>query len=1082
MSRIARFAIRRPRLVIVGWVLMVLVLGLVGLGVDNKVQPTQLLVRGTEAGRWDNIRQGHFGEDAIVLLKGPRRAIDRQGPPLARDLALRPGTRALSPWSADQGARRLRPKPTVAVIPVDLKVPKGKNRTSIVHPLERFVDRRVSPPVSAHYGGEAPMAQELNHATTHGAHRAQLIALPILLLVLFLVFRSPVAAAIPLILGQGTVFAAYGVISIVLDFTSLDAISLSIAAGVGLALGIDYSLLIITRFREGLATGMSPKQAASLSANTAGRTAVFAGVVLISVMTVSLLLSPGSVLLSLAAGAIVSGALSMIGAALVSPAAVCLLGHNVNRWSFLGTRRDEAMFRGLVRRVTARPAVAAALVLAILLLIASPVSALSMIPPDPRQLPDDSQGRQDYRDVRAAGFGPSIDVAIRAPMGTVLDPSDLKKIEPFEHRVARIPNVTAAFGPATVAQRTKAIRQAPRTVKQARRNLRKGQRELDQAASRAAQGAGGVRRLRRGLLAAAAGARRIQQGSARAAQGPNQLAAGSQSAAGGAGQLTAGAHRARVGAGQLAAGNQQLSDSLSGQLAPGANQLAAQLHQGQTRLNALRAPAQITESQTQAAFNTLSQMTVGKTDPLFAQALRQVGTAAGAASGRSPVGGQGASPAYGGLSASIGQAATQAGQAANGADRIAAGAREAASRSQQLASGARRLETGLASLEAGNARLERGLNRLAAGSQGLRNGLNQINAGAGRLANGLASGHQQSAPLEQGLQQGHDLAARRAAQLRNRNGPFKPLAWLDELERKSPHFFRSGYVQVAAIDGARALDRDASNFLVDSSRGGGEVARVSVQPNVPTNDPRTTKLYDRVAQQAANFNKHSGLDAQVGGTGGKEVTFDKAIMGRLPLLVAMIALITYLVLVLVLRSLFLPAIAVLLNLITVAAAFGVLSLLFVGHNPPLGGAGSLDVLSVASIFTITFALSIDYQVFLLIRMREEFVRTQSNDSAIEFGIGKTANVVTGAAAIMITVFAAFALSDFSILKQFGVGLATAVLIDATIVRLVLLPAAMRMFGQTTWWLPKWLDDKLPVLDVEGSEYAHDARSLQLSQA
>jgi putative drug exporter of the RND superfamily len=149
----------------------------------------------------------------------------------------------------------------------------------------------------------------------------------------------------------------------------------------------------------------------------------------------------------------------------------------------------------------------------------------------------------------------------------------------------------------------------------------------------------------------------------------------------------------------------------------------------------------------------------------------------------------------------------------------------------------------------------------------------------------------------------------------------------------------------------------------------------------------------------------------------------------------------------------------------------------VGDNPPLGGAGALDMLSVASIFTITFALSIDYQVFLLTRMREEFVRTQSNDSAIQFGIDKTAKVVTGAAAIMIAVFCAFALSDFVILKQFGIGLATAVLIDATIVRLILLPAVMRLFGLSTWWLPDWLDNRLPVLDVEGSEYQHDQEQM-----
>ena len=112
------------------------------------------------------------------------------------------------------------------------------------------------------------------------------------------------------------------------------------------------------------------------------------------------------------------------------------------------------------------------------------------------------------------------------------------------------------------------------------------------------------------------------------------------------------------------------------------------------------------------------------------------------------------------------------------------------------------------------------------------------------------------------------------------------------------------------------------------------------------------------------------------------------------------------------------------------------------------------MITVAGIFSITFALSIDYQVFLLTRMREEFVRTQSGEQAIEFGIAKTARVVTGAAAIMVAVFLAFALADFMIIKQFGIGLATAVLIDATIVRLVLLPALMRLLGERAWWMPE----------------------------
>ena len=1082
MSRIARFAIRRPVLVIVSWVIITVTLGLVGKGVESKVLPTQLLVPGTEPAKWDHIRKGHYGEDAVILLQGPSREIDKQGPRLARDLALRPNTRALSPWSAGKDSRQLRRSPTKAAIALDLDIPKGQTRSTIVPPLMRFVKDRVHPPLQAHISGEAPIGKELNEATTDGAHKAELIAAPILIIVLLLVFRSPIAAAIPLIMGQGTVFAAFGIVSIILDFAPLDAISLSLASGVGLALGVDYSLLIITRFREALDDGLAPRQAASLAANTAGRTAVFAGSVLVAIMLVSFFLSPGTVLLSSAVGAIVSATLSMLGAALVAPAAVRLLGHRINKWSFGGAGREGSIFSGLVGRVTARPALAAALVVALLLIIASPVGAMEMIPPDPRQLPSGSQGLNDYDAVRSAGLGPTVEVAIKAPKGAVLDPADLRQIRRFENRLRKVPNVSAAFGPATVGEQTKSIRDAPRAIKAARKDLDQGQHELDQSASQLAQGASGVHRLRRGLLTAAFGARRLQAGSQRASAGSSQLASGNRQAANGAGALVAGADRARRGSAQLASGNQQLSDQLNGRLAPGADRLAAGLRSGQARLNALRTPAQITESQTQAAFSTLQRMTVGKTDPLFAQALQQVGTAVGAATGRNPLTGGSVSPAYPGLAASIGQAADQAGQAANAANQIAAGARQAAAGASRLAAGANQLHTGLVRLEAGTIRLERGLNQLAAGSDQLRRGLARINAGAGQLASGLASGHDQSAPLESGLAQGHDLAALRASQLRNKKGPFKPLRALDQLNKKSPGFFKSGYVQIAALQGAHALDRDASGFLVDSSKDGGSVGRIVILPNVPTNDPKTTTLIHRVEDETHKFKKSSGLDAAAGGSAGKEVTYDEVTSGRLPLLVAMIALVTYLGLVLILRSLFLPAIAVILNLLTVAAAFGILSLLFVGNNPPLGGAGSLDVLSAASIFTIMFALSIDYQVFLLTRMREEFVRTQSNDSAIEFGIAKTAKVVTGAAAIMVAVFTAFAVSDFVILKQFGVGLAIAVLIDATIVRLVLLPSAMRLFGLTTWWLPTWLDDRLPVLDVEGSEYAHESESMQPARA
>jgi RND superfamily putative drug exporter len=155
----------------------------------------------------------------------------------------------------------------------------------------------------------------------------------------------------------------------------------------------------------------------------------------------------------------------------------------------------------------------------------------------------------------------------------------------------------------------------------------------------------------------------------------------------------------------------------------------------------------------------------------------------------------------------------------------------------------------------------------------------------------------------------------------------------------------------------------------------------------------------------------------------------------------------------VLRSLWLPLVAVALNLLTVAAALGVLVLLFQG-DPLLGGPGWLDAIMALSIFAVVFGLSIDYEVFLLMRMREGWERTGTTAGAIEYGVSRTAAVVTGGALIMTGVFVAFALAEIVSLRQLGIGLTVAVLLDATLIRLVLLPAAIKLLGDRVWTLPR----------------------------
>ena len=183
------------------------------------------------------------------------------------------------------------------------------------------------------------------------------------------------------------------------------------------------------------------------------------------------------------------------------------------------------------------------------------------------------------------------------------------------------------------------------------------------------------------------------------------------------------------------------------------------------------------------------------------------------------------------------------------------------------------------------------------------------------------------------------------------------------------------------------------------------------------------------------------------------------------------------------RSIVVAIKAIVLNLLSVAAAYGVLVLVFQhGIGKGLLGFSStagIDPVTPLLLFVILFGLSMDYHVFIISRIRETFDRGASMDEAISHGIKSTAGVVTSAAIVMVAVFSIFATLSMLIFKQFGVGLAAAVLIDATLVRGVLLPATMKLLGERNWYLPKWLE-WLPRLERRESEATLDAKPVPAS--
>ena len=192
-------------------------------------------------------------------------------------------------------------------------------------------------------------------------------------------------------------------------------------------------------------------------------------------------------------------------------------------------------------------------------------------------------------------------------------------------------------------------------------------------------------------------------------------------------------------------------------------------------------------------------------------------------------------------------------------------------------------------------------------------------------------------------------------------------------------------------------------------------------------------------------------------------------------IVLFVLALSFLVLMVMLRSLLLPLKAVLMNLLSIGAAFGVLVAIFQwGWFDSLLGfesQGALDTINVPLIFAIVFGLSMDYEVFLMSRIRERYMAHGDNDRAVAEGLASSARTISSAALIMTCVFAVFVLTGVPSIKELGLGCAVAIALDATLVRLILVPAAMKLLGDWNWWMPSWLDRVLPNLNFEdgGSE-------------
>lgn len=250
-----------------------------------------------------------------------------------------------------------------------------------------------------------------------------------------------------------------------------------------------------------------------------------------------------------------------------------------------------------------------------------------------------------------------------------------------------------------------------------------------------------------------------------------------------------------------------------------------------------------------------------------------------------------------------------------------------------------------------------------------------------------------------------------------------------------------------------------------------DVALISLVPDTAPQDAETTELVHRLRDDVIPA---AEIDAKLGGWTAASIDFSDYLGERLFFLIGVVLILSFVLLMMVFRSLLVPLKAVLMNLLSVGASYGVIVAVFqwgwFADLIGVGKAGPIEAWAPMFLFAIVFGLSMDYEVFLLSRMREEFLRTGDNSTSVADGVAATARVITAAALIMVCVFAAFVLGDDRSLKLFGLGMAVAVFIDATVVRMLLVPATMELLGARNWWIPKWLDRVLPEIDVEGTHH------------
>lgn len=1066
MISLAKLSIRRPKSSLAIWLVAGIALSLVGFGVSKTLSPPISVVPGTQSSQAQKLGRAQFGPTQLVpiLLEGPKAQLNREGPALVAALAKRPHTRVLSAWDAGTASASLRPKPNAAMIVVSVDRTEATAVKYDQPQIEKLVARRITAPVHSYITGQPSIDRAEKSASLANLHRNELIAIGVLFLLLLVGLRAPIAALLVTAVAAISTLAAFGEVALLGHVLKIDPVGVAAGTMTGLAVAVTFALLMLDRFhREELPEGQHPRTAATAALRdleSTGRAVLVAGGALVLALALVAAVGPTELMVSVGTGALTCAAFATGGAVVVMPAALVLLGRRIDAFTFPAPRPLASLWSALVdggNRVV-RNAVYAGFAATVLLgAVAVPALALNSGPPDVSQLPPHSQARVAFAEVSRVmgpGWATPYNLIVVADNRPITTPALLGRLYRFESRLARNVNVASVTGPGQINSTSRQLSTFEPQLNHSVKISDQSKSQLLQLVNGLGQAGAGSAQLQSGLAAASTGAGKLHQGSGQAQSGAGQLHTGLAQAKAGSAKLAAGLDAALAGATALRDG---AAKALSGstQLAKGLGDAAPQVKAGlpavgqlvtatastNTTIKQLQGEAQSTKNDVSAAYDALSS-SASKSDPRVESALAALNRAAGSMdainSGLGTAGQSAAASALiaGGVNSQINTLAPGLTAAASGAAQLQAGI-------EKLHTGNGQLASGIAQLSGGGSQLKGGLTQLTAGAGALQIGLGQLTSGAGQLATGLAGGVSPAGQLTTGL------GTMQAAVIKAR-GQIPSTAQLKQLEAQSPGIFNSGYFVLAAVEGATQSNRNAATFTINLLRGG-TAGQIMVVSKYRSNDPRTQVLRTQLAGQANGFAKANQLQVAVGGPAGNLGDLTSVTKSRIWIDVAVVSLAIVLVLMIALRAVLLPAVATAFSLLGTAATFGLLQLLFGGTNPPMGGPGYLDPITIISVFTVAFGISVLFSTILLMRTREEYVATSNASLATRRGLRETAAASTGAGLLMAAALIPFSITDLLNLRALGIGVAFAAMLDVLLVRPVLLPAAEAVLGRYGWW-------------------------------